>query len=575
VLYQFRPDTPRHDSHGRPIKYETQKSAAMRLDFGTGQRELIADPRVPLWTSEGAKKLDALSTHHFCAIGLLGVWNWRGRNSVDGLMALADWEDVALNGRAVYVCFDSDITTKAPVQAALKRFRGFLANRGAQPHVVYLPPDGEAKVGVDDYLVAHSADELRALADGQNSPNGGPDAVAEGPTCLYRATDRGLQWRKVTRDGGVWVPLTNFTAKIVSDIKRDDGAETTREFEVKVSLQDHSFRFIMPAAHFPAMNWPTEHLGAQAIVYAGQALKDHTRVAIQALSEVIMQRRIFTHTGWRRNRDGEWYFFHAGGVLGVNGHVANMEVALPSELQRLIFPEPPAGDNCHVAIQTSLRLLEVAPDHVIVPVSASIYRAVLGEADIGVHLSGPTGSGKTELAALAQQHFGAGFDARHLPGSWLSTGNALEALAFAAKDILLVVDDFAPGGAAADVARMHREADRVFRAQGNQAGRARLRPDGTMRPSKRPRGLILSTGEEVPRGQSLRARLLIVEVSPDDVDWERLADCQSDAAQGRYAQAMAAYLQWRRDTRSYALNCPAAWRSCNGPPIAVDSIGGR
>ena len=47
-------------------------------------------------------------------------------------------------------------------------------------------------------------------------------------------------------------------------------------------------------------------------------------------------------------------------------------------------------------------------------------------------------------------------DARHLPGSWSSTGNALEGLAFSAKDVLLVVDDFAPTGSATDVQRMHR-----------------------------------------------------------------------------------------------------------------------
>jgi hypothetical protein len=45
-----------------------------------------------------------------------------------------------------------------------------------------------------------------------------------------------------------------------------------------------------------------------------------------------------------------------------------------------------------------------------------------------------TGRFKSEAAALAQQHFGAGLDARHLPANWSSTGNALEALAFTAKD---------------------------------------------------------------------------------------------------------------------------------------------
>jgi hypothetical protein len=37
----------------------------------------------------------------------------------------------------------------------------------------------------------------------------------------------------------------------------------------------------------------------------------------------------------------------------------------------------------------------------------------------------------------------------HLPGAWASTGNSLEALAFHAKDALIVIDDFAPQGIAA------------------------------------------------------------------------------------------------------------------------------
>ena len=85
-------------------------------------------------------------------------------------------------------------------------------------------------------------------------------------------------------------------------------------------------------------------------------------------------------------------------------------------------------------------MLDIAPDVVTVPLVTAIFRSVLGDTDFSIHLAGPTGIGKTELAALAQQHFGPGLDARHLPGNWLSTGNAIEGLAFVTKDALLVVD---------------------------------------------------------------------------------------------------------------------------------------
>jgi hypothetical protein len=541
ALYQYRPDSPRINTKGRTVKYETPTQQTMRLDFGTGQRDLISKPVVGLWITEGAKKLDALRSHGLCGISLLGVWSWRGTNLDGGKAALADWEQVPLNHRDVYLCFDSDVTTKPEVQQALNRLRRFLAQRGARVTVVHLPANGAEKVGVDDYLLRHTIDDLQALAHPQPSDELPTPAPTLPP---YRATSRGLAWLKPTRDGDISVPLTNFTARIVDDIVSDDGTETTRQFALEATLNGRTHRFTVAAAQFPSLGWVSEYLGAQAMVYPGQTLKDHTRAAIQFLSDGIVERRVFAHTGWRRNRDGVWYYFHGGGVLGQNGQVPQMEVSLPSGLERFILPDPPLGEALVQAVRASHKMLDPAPDPVTVPLWASILRAVLGGADFGIHLTGPTGTAKTELATLAQQHFGAMFDARHLPGSWLSTGNSLEDLAFTAKDAILVIDDFAPGGTTADIARTHREADRVLRAQGNQAGRQRMRADGTLRPAKPPRGLIISTGEDVPRGQSLRARLVIIEVSPGDVDWTHLTACQQEAASGLYAQAMAGYIQW-------------------------------
>ena len=97
----------------------------------------------------------------------------------------------------------------------------------------------------------------------------------------------------------------------------------------------------------------------------------------------------------------------------------------------------------------------------------------------------------------------------------------LEKKAFLAKDAVLVVDDFAPAGTTTDVQRLHREADRLFRGAGNRSGRARMRADGGSRPTYYPRGLIVSTGEDVPSGQSLRARMLVLELAPGDIDTGR------------------------------------------------------
>src|SRR5207247_10439094 len=85
-------------------------------------------------------------------------------------------------------------------------------------------------------------------------------------------------------------------------------------------------------------------------------------------------------------------------------------------------------------------------DRISLPLLAAVYRAGLGGVDFSLFLSGPSGVCKSALAALCQQHFGAAMEARRLPASFASTANALEWLAFSAKDALLVVDDFAPTG---------------------------------------------------------------------------------------------------------------------------------
>ena len=138
ALHQLRPDEPR-DNNGRAIKYETPAGSRMVLDVPPMVRERLGDPRVDLWVTEGARKADAAVSQGLCCIGLLGVWNWRGKNEQGGVVALPDWELIAIRGRTVYLAFDSDVIVKREVHGALARLKKFLELRGAVVRVVYLP----------------------------------------------------------------------------------------------------------------------------------------------------------------------------------------------------------------------------------------------------------------------------------------------------------------------------------------------------------------------------------------------------------------------------------------------------
>jgi putative DNA primase/helicase len=194
--YQAKPQGPRIWK-GRGIKYEAPSGARMVLDAHPRVRPMLGDPKIPLLITEGIKKSDSAVSRGLCGLGLLGVWGWRGTNERGGKVALADWDQTALNGREVFVAFDSDVMRKPEAQTALRRFKQFLESRGAKVSVIYLPngPHGE-KVGLDDFFVAGgSSEDLFALASPVLRCNEGSKKEVPG------LTDLGNARRLVTRHG--------------------------------------------------------------------------------------------------------------------------------------------------------------------------------------------------------------------------------------------------------------------------------------------------------------------------------------------------------------------------------------
>jgi uncharacterized protein DUF3854/uncharacterized protein DUF927 len=480
--------------------------------------------------TEGELKANvATALSGILTVSVPGVSAWRG-----ALPVLR-----ALRPARVLLAFDADAATNAHVARATEATAAVLSREGWDVAIEVW--DGEQAKGIDDALAAGIEIGVRTC-DVPTTPD--PTVEEREEASCYKATKGGLVWIRPTKDGPVEQRLTNFTARIVNDVMEDDGAEVRRRFEIEAGLLGCRRTFIVAAESFAGMGWATEQLGARAIVFPGFGTRDHARAAVQILSADIPERHVFSHTGWRDLGQAGWAYLHAGGAVGARGVIPGVEVSLPDSLTRLELPPPPEADDLQDAVLASLGVIDVAPDRVVLPLLAAVYRAVLGETDFSVQLAGSSGAGKSELAALAQRHFGHGMDARNLPGSWSSTANALEGLAFAAKDALLVVDDFAPSGSVTDTERAHREADRILRAQGNRSGRLRMRADGSLRTARPPRGLILSTGEDVPRGQSLRARMLVLELERSDVDWDALTRCQRAAAEGALARSMSGFLRW-------------------------------
>jgi len=367
------------------------------------------------------------------------------------------------------------------------------------------------------------------------------------PDVEYEHTPRGTVWKKRTSTGVIDHLLANFNATIVEEVVFDDGAEQSRQLRIAGDVGGAPLPVIaVPAEQFAGLTWVTSLWGSHAIVRAGHSTRDHLRAATQILSPSPHVNQVFAHTGWRLVGH-EWIFLHNSGAIGADGARSNVRVDLPGTLQAVDLPEPPSGGELVNVVRALLGLEKVAPPTLTHPLLCAVLRSVLCEVEpalYSVFLVGPTGAGKSSLAAVYQAAFGSRFRLDHLVAGWASTSNALERVAFQAKDIIATFDDFAPSGAAGDVKKIHGTAERILRGAGNRSGRARLRSDSSSRPIYYPRGVIVSTGEDVPKGHSLRARTLVLEVGPTDVDFAELTKAQQLAADGVFASAVAGYLVW-------------------------------
>jgi len=318
AYHQIRPDDPR-TRDGKLVKYDLPAKVRMVIDVPPAVRTMINDPAVPLYITEGVRKADAAVSRGLCCIGLLGVWNWRGKNDRGGKTVLADWESVALNGRRVYLVFDSDAATKPDVQKALDRLQSFLQRRGALVEIIGLPHgDGGGKMGLDDYFAAgHTVEELKALPVLELTLlNGEANAQLAVPWC-YANTAAGLVVKKVHDGHDTQVSLTNFPVRITAEVQVTDGVDDRRVFEIEAVVGGVTKRISLFADEFERMAWVVPRLGAAAVLYAGHGLKDHARAAIQLVSRDIQEITAYGHTGWVQH-EGQWVYLHAGGAVGAD-----------------------------------------------------------------------------------------------------------------------------------------------------------------------------------------------------------------------------------------------------------------
>lgn len=184
---ELKPQGPRNDAKGKPIKYEWPRETMRRIYYPPGIADALAALE-RLVITEGAKKALAGMQAGFATLGLPGVWGFcqKGKATLPPGFEAINWK-----GRPVIIAFDSDVETNPSVKQAESRLAGILKRRGAIVKVARLPsgPNGE-KVGLDDFLVANGAAALHKVfslaqepeveaADQSKDPAGNADPMEE------------------------------------------------------------------------------------------------------------------------------------------------------------------------------------------------------------------------------------------------------------------------------------------------------------------------------------------------------------------------------------------------------------
>ena len=580
LLFQIRPDNPRI-SNGREVKYETPSGSKLLLDIPSGVVAKVLDPEAPLLITEGVFKADSAASRGLACIACLGVYGWS--RDVEA------WDAIPLQGRRVFIAFDSDIGTNETVHQAARKLAKFLEGRGAKvQHILFDAAADGKKVGLDDFLATgRSADELFALATAELPPVSSSGGEQFDDVFLrYEATDDGLFKVTKGKNGEGRRALANFNARIVAELVSVEEPDQPREFEIEVRLNGRCQTIIITAVEFERLNWVITRLGAEARVEAGNGVKDEVRAAIQYVSGAVRKVETYQRLGWLRRADGTWVYLHAGGYISADsvteaapenrsdasrGPVTSPDSKtseppisraqhplpeirvhkLPASLGRYELIRAKDREELIRSVQISLDFLNLAPDRITFPLYAYFWRVLLDIVRFGMFLVGPTGLGKTEISALIIQHLGPGMDSSHLPESFGSTTFSLAATAHSCRNAPLIVDDFVPKGSHANIQRLHEQVDQLLRGLGNQAGRNRCARDGTTLGGKPPGGGLICSGEDTPQGQSLSARYFLEEFSEGDVfdksdpaRGERFSEYQKLAAEGWLAKATTGFLEW-------------------------------
>lgn len=333
----------------------------------------------------------------------------------------------------------------------------------------------------------------------------------------------GGQMVQVHVDGSEEV-LTNFSAEITKDLFYDDGIDSVRHVEIKGQTPNgEKFSGVRPIEDLEIQIRKTIALIGGPRLRIFPSCSSKAADAIKALSNPKSE-IIYTHTGWRQIGN-KMCFLLPGGSLGTT----TAKVEIPHGKANLFhLPNKVSEADVRNAFKVFKGLFKIAAPNIMWPIvshtlSAPLMHFLPGCQRTALHITGTTGSYKTTLTCLVMNFFG-DFSSLTPTETWKSTPNALERIGFHYKDLPFLIDDFKLSTSRSQ------NVVQLLQTYADGTAKARMDQTATIRKSYPIRGTVLSTGEDVPPGEaSLLSRMLVLDLSRNAVDVEKLTESQYDS----------------------------------------------
>lgn len=364
-----------------------------------------------------------------------------------------------------------------------------------------------------------------------------------------KVTDDPHTWGIVDREAerGSGALLCNFTVRWDTDVQVLDDQEMRRRFEGHIHILGREVPFAISGTDFAS----NEKLRAAIITAAGSEAQircgmDLLRRAISAINQgKVVQRKTTTDFGW--DSQGIEYLVPDGRITkeGFLASAGNSEIRVDlteEELACKLRLNATASDLQKVKKHIVDDLLNAHDQRVTYSLLGTVAAAPLYRfaGDIGrfsLWLTGLTGTGKSYMAKIFMNFFGDFPVASGRFATWASTANYVQRQGYFFKDALYLVDDYKP-----EVIPAY-QVVRILQNYADGTGRGRLKIDATTNTTRSIRGLLVSTGEDIPEhSASAMARSIIISVPQQEKNLARGQRCARECK--NYSAVTVDFLRW-------------------------------